>query len=143
MQTVVGRRGNCFAACLASLLEVELDAVPGFMDTLDWWEQSRVWLDREHGWDLFAATPSNPERPLSEQRWKPKGYALLACVPLHPLATPETVYAMPVHAVIVLDGEVAHDPQPRLSPVTDPVAVGWYILTPTRATFDAHVGAHR
>jgi hypothetical protein len=37
-------RGNCFAACLASLLELEIDQVPHVMEHDDWRELTNEWL---------------------------------------------------------------------------------------------------
>lgn len=36
--------GNCFAACLATLLEVPLEAVPSFMAEEDWFGAVNRWL---------------------------------------------------------------------------------------------------
>lgn len=59
-QTVVGEKGNCMSACLASLFEYDLPEVWNFHDMADasghkfdsieynevWWEQVRRWLAR-------------------------------------------------------------------------------------------------
>lgn len=37
-------RGNCFAACLASILEMPLEDVPHVMAHDDWREQTNAWL---------------------------------------------------------------------------------------------------
>lgn len=37
-------KGNCFAACLASLLELPLGAVPHVMEHPDWRERTNAWL---------------------------------------------------------------------------------------------------
>lgn len=37
-------RGNCFAACLASVLELPLEDVPHVMEHVDWRERTNAWL---------------------------------------------------------------------------------------------------
>ncbi len=37
-------RGNCFASCLASLLEMKLEEVPHVMEYEDWRERTNEWL---------------------------------------------------------------------------------------------------
>jgi hypothetical protein len=39
-QTTFGPNGNCFSACVASLLELPIDAVPFFMSAGDGWYNS-------------------------------------------------------------------------------------------------------
>lgn len=43
-----GQRGNCFAACIASLLEVPIAEVPNFVDSDEWPFNFQKWL-RERG----------------------------------------------------------------------------------------------
>jgi len=38
--------GNCFAACIASILELELEAVPNFVEADDWRSACIEWLRR-------------------------------------------------------------------------------------------------
>jgi hypothetical protein len=49
-QTVFGKGGNCFAACVASLLELEIDKVPNFHEEHDpsWPAAFKTWL-AQHG----------------------------------------------------------------------------------------------
>ena len=51
MQTKFGDDGNCFAACLASILELELDQVPDYDGRTDsgWWRKYNIWLTKEFG----------------------------------------------------------------------------------------------
>lgn len=42
-------RGNCFAACLASLLELPLEDVPHVMEHGDWRERTNAWLAGRFG----------------------------------------------------------------------------------------------
>ncbi len=46
-QTRFGTNGNCFQACVASLLGQQLDDVPDFCnESADWWESLQMWLLR-------------------------------------------------------------------------------------------------
>jgi hypothetical protein len=62
-------QGNCFAACIASILELPLDAVPNFcMDHLDadgstWLERTCAWL-KERGWGVLLFNWDAPVCPL-------------------------------------------------------------------------------
>lgn len=45
-QTTFGKEGNCFAASLASVLELPLDSVPNFCVAYpsDWFAKTNEWL---------------------------------------------------------------------------------------------------
>lgn len=49
-QTEFGQRGNCMAACLASILEIDIQKVPDFYQSdvneprVGWWNELRQWL---------------------------------------------------------------------------------------------------
>jgi hypothetical protein len=50
-QTIFGKHGNCFQACVASLLELPLSSVPDFCNyqpQCDWWDFLQDWF-RERG----------------------------------------------------------------------------------------------
>jgi predicted subunit of tRNA(5-methylaminomethyl-2-thiouridylate) methyltransferase len=49
-QTIFGLGGNCFAASIASILELPVEEVPNFMaiETADYWTPMREWL-RQRG----------------------------------------------------------------------------------------------
>ena len=43
-------KGDCFRACVASIMELPIDALPNFCSLPpDWWERFGQWL-RERGW---------------------------------------------------------------------------------------------
>ena len=50
-QTRFGEEGNCWQACIASILELELDEVPDFVnDYDDWYTETFEWLsDKDIG----------------------------------------------------------------------------------------------
>lgn len=92
-------RGDCLAACLASLLEVPIEDVPiphGDDDGPHWWDLTQAAL-RPHGWRCVVA----------DRRIYPDGY-WLAFVPSRNLrresGEPES------HVIVMHDGQVAHDP---------------------------------
>lgn len=54
-QTIRGDRGNCFAACLASLLGLSsMEGVPNFCNRKRWVLFTRRWL-RKRGYELIVA----------------------------------------------------------------------------------------
>lgn len=58
-QTRTGERGNCYAACIATLLEIKLSEVPE-LDTEkpeDFWKTVRNWLESK-GYALVHVGPS-------------------------------------------------------------------------------------
>lgn len=97
--------GNCFSACVASLLELPLDDVPYFMgdeieesDPGAWWKRFLDWL-RPRGWWAVCFELKDD--------WRPPGLHLLSGVsPRRPGSKwHHTVVAGP-------GGEVVHDPHP-------------------------------
>lgn len=89
--------GNCFAACVASILELDLDTVPNFCNTRgkngEWWDRFNAWM-RE-------ATGLVPMMIESLGHIKP-GYTIM-CGP-GPRGH--------VHSVVAYNGEMVHDPHP-------------------------------
>ena len=45
-------KGNCWAACIASLVEANIDDVPNFILDPDWFKATQEWL-AERGWGLI------------------------------------------------------------------------------------------
>lgn len=105
--------GNCLAACVASILELPIEAV----DSLALRSQGTQWgaLQRvlhEHGYHPFSYSPSPPAFP--------------------PIAPPGFhIACSETHATVALDGVIVHDPHPRrrgLAGVTE-----WILLLPIAA----------
>jgi len=49
-----GQRGNCFSACIASLLEIDLAGVPCFMQAeTKWMNEANEWLAKHGYWYLY------------------------------------------------------------------------------------------
>ena len=60
MQTTTGPRGNCMSACLASIFEVPIEAVPNFYELAGdgagpWWQAVRDWL-KPRGFGVITLT---------------------------------------------------------------------------------------
>lgn len=91
-----GRVGNCLQAAVASILELNLNEVPHFVsDPRDDWRENMIeWL-KTKGYGFFGTYSLFYE----------SGYCI-ACG-----MSPRGV----VHAVIYLNGELAHDPHPSRS----------------------------
>jgi hypothetical protein len=85
-------RGDCWPACLASLLEVPLEDVPIPHDDRHWWDVTQEAL-APHGYEAVH---------MDEKYW-PAGY-WIAAVPSRNLGPGVK------HVVVMRGGEVAHDP---------------------------------
>jgi hypothetical protein len=123
-QNITGSRGNCFSACLASLLEIpNVNSVPLFLsepgDTshFDWASRLDAWLSQ---FGLYALHFATPEVPASSfEGALPGSYYILGG--RSPRGRP--------HAVVAKGHEIVHDPHPDK---TNLVTVdGWIILVPT------------
>lgn len=111
-QTVFGfPGGNCFSACVASLLEIPLDEVPYFMgeslglDGGAWWERFGEWL-KPRGFYAMCFELKN--------EWRPQGLCILSGKSPRELANPHALHS------VVADGDrVVHDPHPSRAGVVD------------------------
>ncbi len=105
--------GDCFNACIASLLEIPLREAAGISSRLESGAWHRAWRDwlAERGWrlvghfpedELFEATDASPKgfsiASGRSERLYPEGHRLAG----------ERIH----HAVIAFDGVVVHDPFP-------------------------------
>mgnify|MGYP001592315282 FL=1 len=123
----ISEQGNCFQACLASILEIPLedafDCCPFDTPTDEkrlerhpWWVAFNEWLS-QFGlgsiWLEFKPTPPTITQLL--------GYHL-AEVKSHTLKSGN-------HCVVIHDGELVHDPNPK-SKVDSDDLIGVYILVP-------------
>lgn len=91
--------GNCFSACIATLLGLPLADVPYFMEPEDWWDGFLEWL-RPRG--LYALC-----FPLKDQGWRPPGYHVLSG---RSPRRPDDPNAH--HSVVARGDEIIHDPHP-------------------------------
>lgn len=100
-QTKFPVRGNCWRACIASLIEIDIDDMPTFEDMEDQWlVKTRSWL-RTQGFEMHV---------LSKQL-VPKGLAIASGTsPRH---------SQTGHSIIVYEGELYHDPHPDRTGILD------------------------
>lgn len=99
-QTLFGApRGDCFRAALASLLDLPLASVPNFVEAAYWWQELEAWLGAR-GYDPMRL----PWPPPTGVTWQPGGYYLAS-------GESPRDHALR-HAVVYLDGRLAHDPHP-------------------------------
>ena len=99
-QTTFGSPGgNCFSACVASLLEIPIEEVPYFMDGGAWFERFAEWLRPRGYWPLCFKS--------SRDGWTPAGLHILSGKSPRELANPNAL-----HSVVAHGGEIEHDPHP-------------------------------
>ena len=122
VQTVYGRKGNCFKAAMASIFEIEDD-----LDTLprnhgSGWEDEWVdWL-QQFGLTMLCIKTSSGTRYLKDVYW----VGTFRCKPTlkHPWPT--------YHAVVMLGDEIVWNPQgfglPHDWGLEKPVHNGWYFI---------------
>lgn len=105
MQTLFGKNnGNCLPACLASILEIPLEAVPHFCRLYDddhWAQHMSDWLRKHFG---LAATICTFDDDIDVHEhlrgiW-------------HLMAGPSPRDPDCKHSVVAYQGEIAHDPCP-------------------------------
>jgi hypothetical protein len=99
LQAKPGPGGDCFAACLATILDLPLADAPDFRGD-GWGRRLNDWLAPR---GLAAAFYQGDGRPLSAQARRPPGPAILH----HRLRDGS------VHAAVCAGGRVIHDPSPR------------------------------
>lgn len=108
--------GDCFPACVASVLELPLADVPGFVrgNADDWFEQFAAWaVGRGYA---AAYVPNDP--PIA-----PRGYAIGVC-DYH-----EFQGITVGHAIVALDGRPVHCPHPSRAGLGKSVRF-WALLMP-------------
>jgi hypothetical protein len=100
------QRGNCWSACLASLLELDIEEVPDFVQIevsggQYWWEHTLEWL-AHRGYRLARVMGELPKDP----------YIMCGISPRSPNGEPVG------HSVIYQDGVMIHDPHPSGDGIT-------------------------
>ncbi len=120
--------GNCFAACVASILELLLEEVPNFQSP-DWLEEWQKWLRPRNLGLLHFGHRLDPDAFI------PRGYAILGA------DSPRGDW---LHAVVTYDGAICWDPSPdRINPVgTWRDWTVFHVLDPTKPV-GRIVPAHR
>lgn len=114
------RDGNCFAACIASLLDLPLSEVPNFAaagDADDWWWYAAICWLAERGWwvrTIASVSAVDDDEHVSEDT-------------LYILGVPSTIHEGLLHAVIGRRvgrrWRIVHDPNPGSAATANPVDV--------------------
>lgn len=108
MATIKGSNGDCFRACIASILEVPIEQVPHFFNNNVSAEEgiraTREWLkSMGYGYEEFAMDGTSPFSELKEfcnAHLSADQYFVLIGTSIRGFN----------HAVILKDGEIVHDP---------------------------------
>ncbi len=102
--------GNCFAACVASIFEVPIEAVPSIPEP-HWWPAVEAWL-APRGLSVlhFAVKPDDDYRP--------PGYAIMHT---------DSPGGGCLHALVAKDGVVVWNPHPLRALGHGPVR-GWTLF---------------
>lgn len=119
MQTKFGREGNCFAACVASILEVPIATVLDVPHRGDWFPEFQAWLLSKHNLHAFCFPATK-----AMQQWMVKVFDR------HYIASGNSPrLSNTLHAVVAYKGELVHDPYPGGTFVTEIVDIILF-LTP-------------
>lgn len=87
--------GNCFSACVASLLELPIEDVPHFGSDETWWATFQAWLKPRDLYAVLFKIGSDEQRP-------PGFHVVSGRSPRHDA----------LHAVVGRGAEIVHDPHP-------------------------------
>ena len=101
-QTKFPVRGNCVRACIASILEIDIDSIPAWEDqTINWHLHAKGWL-RERGYGLSCVVPG-----------------VCSQDDTYGIAIGDTTRSVLYqHACVCLNGKIVHDPYPSKAGLT-------------------------
>ena len=113
-------RGNCMAACVASLLEVPISSVPAWEDmgSDGSWGDSFMSFLEQHGYEYHGLLI--PDAQLLDDWWSyilERSAGIDGCFIIGG-KSPRT-HVTRGHAVIYKDGKLAHDPHPSGAGITE------------------------
>lgn len=127
-------RGNCFAACIASILEISIDDVPPIEDIHDF-------NDKEAGTDVFRKVLATwlKSRGLAARQYDvPESIAHRHAPIGYAIGTAPSPRGPWLHSCVFLHGELVHDPAgPDVTPINPADIVDWIKLEPI---FDEGIG---
>jgi len=104
--------GNCFSACIASMLGLPLEDVPTFVAFPNWLGLANEFV-KSFGFELFMSVPRFIEYCRSAKDSGYHGYYIATGM------GPRGVE----HAVICKDGQIVHDPHPEGGGIDKPTSV--------------------
>ena len=103
-QTKFGtKEGSCFASCLASILDMQPEAIPFFMDAKDWFEEFSKWLKRHGYYPMQFEVGDKTLENMSH-------YGVYILSGKSPRA--EVKYPECLHSVLACGDQIIHDPHP-------------------------------
>lgn len=105
--------GDCFAACVASILELPLSEVPNYSQTGVWWIQWSEWLLSRNLYLLEVRRGDDSEEEFV------KGYHII---------TGPSYSGDWNHSVVGLNGKMVHDPNPKRKGIRRPVWYGLFVV---------------
>lgn len=108
--------GDCFAACIASILELPIEDVPNFVDGTDpdWWQTATCWLFARGYLGVWLQNPD----------LKPLGYHIAGC------DRQQTEHGEIGHNVVTKDGIPVHCPTHGDKPRIPDRIHEWFLLVP-------------
>jgi len=98
-----GVSGDCFRACVASVLELPIEEVPHFVSTDDWIACTQQWL-KEKGLQFIEVQYNS----MMFDHFKLYGL-------YHMMTGPSPRFPGSLHCCVALDGKIVHDPHPDRS----------------------------
>lgn len=137
-QTEYGPFGNCFAACVASLLEVPIEEVPNFMLGLPTWDPEDPGARSDWSRAFFAGVNNwlAPRGLFYFEISTPGGIPSCVAEAIHLSALwvgAGEVDGGTHHAVVMHGPRMVHDPHPRRAGVTQVDTIGLLVpLDPAR-----------
>jgi hypothetical protein len=120
-QTEHGSDGNCFAACVATIVGCPLQEVPDLRGNDNWTHDLTDWLITRR-WNASFIQGDN--RSVNKQINSPLGYAILH----------HRVHTGFVHTAVVKDGQLIHDPAGRVFCHPEATVLLWTVLTKAYST---------
>ena len=118
-QTRFGDEGNCFAACLASILECPLESVPDPMEIhragQNWRRAISAWLRTIHGLEYI------------EIKRGADGWTMLMPPSFHVIGGKSPRGTECGHAVVGFRGAMVHDPHPSRQGILDVEDFGFFV----------------
>ena len=127
------RDGNCFEACVASILECRLDDLPHLGDRkleCRGWFTTMARAVAERGWHLIlthGAWTDVGENQVADDPGNSRASSLAP--PGYAIAGGPSDRCAAGHAIVCLDGAPVHDPHPSRAGLSGPVEE-WYLLLP-------------
>jgi len=117
-QTIFDNKiGNCLQACVASILELELEDVPNFMEAGDDWADEYGRFMFRFGLQLLTL---DRDALLRQDVWWPGGYHIISG------DSPRGDWQ---HSVVGYEGEMVHDPHPEGGGLVEPHSFDVFVST--------------